>query len=324
LKLTHRKHSGQLRPHEHTSYLPLAFLIFIVGLTLTAFTLTANADHPPPQSGSIGLSGTVSAPPPKTAATITSPINQQHFSATPIKVSGTCPLDTLVEIYKNNIFAGSTACDSKGNYTLEIDLLFGQNVLKAQVYDVISQAGPESNLVTVFYDAFLAQAAPSSFLNFSGTQLLLNTDAAYRGTFPNQSLNVPVTIIGGTAPFAINVGWGDSANQVIARSDNSTFNTAHVYKKPGTYKITLQGSDSKQLVAFLTVAAIVNGKPDALAAVVSSNTPPTSKLLVLWPVYAIAATLVVSFWLGERREKKLLGVGKTPTPPFGVMPGAST
>lgn len=322
LKISPHRHSGQLRPHEHTSYLPLAILVLVVGvvLALISFYAFANAATPynGPEAGSIGLSGTMPAPPPKVAATISSPANGQHFTTSPITVKGTCPKDTLVEIYKNNIFAGSTPCDSNGTFSVQIDLLFGKNVLKAQVYDALNQAGPESVSVTVFYDASLAQAAPATFLNLTGAQLLLSTDAAFRGNFPNQTLNVPITVIGGTAPYAINVQWGDGTNQLISRSDNTTFNASHAYKKPGTYKITLQATDKNGLVAFLTVAAIINGKPDVLAASTSTN-PPADKLLVLWPLFAIIATAVSSFWIGEKREKRILGVNKVPTPAFGAV-----
>jgi hypothetical protein len=260
---------------------------------------------------------------PKVGATIKAPTNNQHFATSPIKVSGTCPSGTLVEIYKNNIFAGSVPCESNDTYSIDIDLLYGMNVLTAQVYDVLNQAGPVSSPVTVFYDATAPQAAPASFLSFTGAQLILITDAAYRGSFPNQPLNVPITVIGGTSPFAINVQWGDSTNDVIPRSDNSTFNTSHIYKKPGTYKITIQGTDSKKLVAYLSVAAIVNGKPD-IAAASATKKPPSSKLLVLWPLFATAATLVVSFWMGERREKHILEAAQAKTPAFGVLPQSSS
>jgi hypothetical protein len=321
LKISHHKFSGQLRPHEHTSYLPLALLVFGVGVLLATFSIKsfANAATPyaGPEAGSIGLTGTMPAAPPKTGATIIKPTSGQHFGATPITVSGTCPADTLVEIYKNDIFAGSTPCESKGTFSLEIDLLFGQNTLKARVYDVLNQAGPESNSVTVFYDTQFPVAAPSSFFDFSGTQLILNTDAAYRGSFPNQVLNIPITVLGGTPPFAINVQWGDSTNDVVLRSDNTTFNLSHTYKKPGTYKIVIQGTDSKKLVAYLSVAAIINGTPDVLASTASK--PPANKLFILWPILAVAATLVFSFWMGEQREKRVLGNKlRTPTPAIGT------
>lgn len=292
---------------------------------LVGFTVSPNVgadEHPPPQANSVSLTGIMPAPAPTTTAVITSPVNQQRFTATPIKVSGTCPAGTLVEIYKNDIFAGSSPCESNNRFSLEIDLLFGQNNLTARVYDALNQAGPVSKPVTVFYDFSLAQASPSSYLDFSGAQLLLDTDAAYRGSFPNQSLNVPITVIGGTPPFAIDINWGDSKNQVVPRSDNSTFNVTHAYNKPGTYKISLQGSDSNKLVAYLSVSAIINGEPVTFA---TTTTPKSAgKLMVLWPLFAIAATLVTSFWLGERREKHILGDPNKPqTPPFGIAPQTS-
>jgi hypothetical protein len=242
---------------------------------------------------------------PTVAATIRQPANGQRFTTTPVTVSGTCPADTLVELYKNDIFAGSTPCAANGTYTMEIDLLIGQNVLVARVYDALNQPGPDSNTITVFYDALSAQAGALTPLDFGGDQLLLNTDAVFRGVFPEKELSVPIDILGGTPPYAINVQWGDSTNKVIPRNDNLTFKATHVYKKPGTYQISIQATDAAGRVAFLTVASIVNGQP----AIANSTTNPvvsTNKLLVLWPLYASAFAVVISFWLGERREKQIL------------------
>jgi hypothetical protein len=325
-KLSHHGHSGRLRPHEHTSYIPLITMVLMVGILLVNFSVSSFvAASPGPQAGSIGLTGEVPAVPPKLGATITSPHDQQHFGTSPIPITGTCPLNTLVEVYKNNIFAGSTPCDAKGSYSIDIDLLYGQNILTVQVYDILNQAGPVSAPTTVFYDARPPVPAALTLLNLGATQLLLNTDAVYRGTFPGQSLNVPVTVIGGTAPFAINVQWGDSNNNVIPRSDNATFNATHTYQKAGTYKITFQATDAGQQTAFLTVAAIVNGQPAPIASTNNSTKAKLNKLLVLWPLYAIVFTLVTSFWIGERHEKKVLlhSNALVPKTPLGQTPHLS-
>lgn len=309
IKISEHEHSGRLRPHEHTSYIPLLLLVALVGLMMVSLSIRAYvaADSPGPQAGSIGITGQVPTKPPQTAATIDVPKNQQHFTISPTEISGTCPLATFVEIYKNNIFAGSAPCDANGKYSVQVDLLYGQNILTAQDYDVLNQAGPASTPVTVFYDATLPFAAGLNLLNFGASQLLLNTDAVYRGSFPGQSLNVPISIIGGAAPFAINVQWGDSTNKVIPRGDNAVFNASHVYQKAGVYKITIQGTDAQQQVAFLSVAAVVNGQPAVIGNADSGGKKKTlNKLLMLWPAYAIVATLVVSFWVGERHEKKVM------------------
>ncbi len=317
VRLNSRGHSGRLRPHEHTSYAALAAIVLLVGVFLAGLTVSSFASaSPPPQASSVSLSGVMPGKPPATAATINFPTNQQVFQNTPVTVSGSCPSSTLVEIYKNDIFAGSTPCNANGSYSVQIDLLYGQNSLTAVDYNVLNQAGPSSAAVNVTYNVQIPPASSLFNINFTGTQLILQTSAVYRGTFPGQTLYVPIKILGGVAPFALNVNWGDNSNQVLPASINTTVNASHVYNKPGTYKISIQASDSQQRVAFLNVAAIVNGQP-ATGISSTSKPSPTNTLLVLWPLYAIAATLVVSFWLGEKREKHVLADALKPTPTLG-------
>ena len=308
LKLSHHHHSLKLRPHEHTSYLPLGFMLLVVGFALSVYSSSAYSATPytGPDAGSVGLSGTMPGPAPTVAATIGQPTSGQHFPQTPITVSGTCPKDTLVEIFKNDIFAGSTPCSGTGNYSLDIDLMIGQNVLIARVYDSLNQPGPDSNAVTVFYDALPGQADPLAPLNFGGAQLLLNTDAIFRGVFPEKEMTMPIDILGGTPPYAVNIQWGDTTNKVVPRNDNQTFRTAHTYKKAGIYQITLQGTDAGGRNAFLTVAAIVNGQPPVAVGPTTPATAVKNSLLLLWPLYVGILAVVVSFWLGEQREKKVL------------------
>lgn len=306
LKLSHPAHSGRLRPHEHTSYFPLGLLLLVVGVTLTAYSASAQSPspRPGPAYGSIGLNGTMPGKPPTVAAVIKVPTSGQRFNETPIKVSGTCPASTLVELFKNDIFAGSTPCTSAGTFSLDIDLLVGQNILIARVYDDLNQPGPDSNAVTVFYDALPIQAGAITPLNFGGAQLLLNTDAVYRGVFPDKEFTIPIDVLGGTPPYAVNVQWGDSTNKVVPRNDNATFRVPHTYRKPGTYPVTIQATDAAGRVAFLTVAAIVNGQPDVPPT--AAATAAKNRLLILWPLYTSVIAIVISFWLGERREKKIL------------------
>lgn len=308
LKLIHHSHSGKIRPHEHTSYLPLGALLLAVGLLLGVYT--SYAASPGPEAGSIGLSGVVPGKPPTIAPTIDTPKSGARFSTTPVTVSGTCPKNTLVEIFKNNIFAGSVPCQDNGRYNLEIDLLIGENILLARVYDDLNQAGPDSNKPTVFYDALPAQAGPLTSLDFGGAQMLLNTDAVFRGVFPNDEMSMPIDILGGTPPYAINIQWGDSSNKMVPRANNQSFTVGHIYKKPGTYQISIQGTDANGRVAFMTVAAIVNGQPGVASG--DTNTESTmsnatvARLLALWPLYTSVVAIAISFWLGERREKHIL------------------
>lgn len=302
-KLIHNRHSGRLRPHEHTSYFSLAALLLVVGLALVASTVYA--EHPAAQSSSVSLSGIMPGKAPTIAATIKSPASQQHFTTSPVTLSGTCPQNTLVELFKNDIFAGSSACTDAGIYSIDVDLLNGQNTIVAKVYDALNQPGPDSSPITLYYDVLPNQSGPVAPLNI-GNQLLLNTDAVFRGAFPQQSLDIPIDVIGGTAPFALNVQFGDSNNKVISHADNSTVDASHVYQKPGTYQVSVQASDAAGHVAFLSVAAIVNGQPSTAVGNTSTSVPTINKLLVLWPLYAASVAVIISFYIGERREKQVL------------------
>lgn len=187
--------------------------------------------------------------------------------------------------------------------------MIGQNILQAKVYDALNQEGPASPAITVFYDALPNQGAPLSSLNFGGDQLVLNTDAVFRGAFPGKEMSIPIDIIGGRAPYAINIQWGDAQNTVLSRPDNSSFRTVHTYDKAGTFQLSLQATDADGRVAFLTVASVVNGQPDPIAA--ASATTPADRnafehIIALWPVYTAMVAVVVSFWLGEQREKRML------------------
>lgn len=307
LKLSHHGHTGRIRSHEHTSYVPLAFLLLVVGLVLTVFSSSTLAQRPGPAAGSVGLTGSVPGKPPAKAPVILSPSNGQRFSTSPITISGTCEPGTLVEIFKNDIFAGSTVCGEDGRFALDVDLLIGANAIYAQAYNDLNEPGPKSPIINIFYDALPPQAAPLSSFDFGGDQLLLSTSAVFRGVFPGQPLSVPIEIIGGTPPYAVEVRWGDSKEKIIPRSNNLPFEATHEYKKPGTYQISLLATDATDRVAFLTVAAIVNGQPETAAPSAATDTSGiVGLLLMLWPLYTAAAASVVSFWLGEQREKRLL------------------
>ena len=310
-KIDHRSNTGKVRPHGNTSYFSLLALLIITGVILMVSTqMTSAWVRPGPAAGSIGVSGVMPGEPPKTAAVITSPKPNQRFPETPVKVEGTCPANSLVEIFKNDIFAGSVVCSEDGKFSLEVDLLIGENRLTARVFDALNQEGPVSNTVIVYYDALPSQGAPLMGLNFGGDQLILNTDAVFRGAFPGKEMSIPIDIIGGRAPYAVNVHWGDATNNLVSRPDNSSFRMAHTYTKAGTFQLSIQATDADNRVAFLTVASIVNGQPDAVAAAGTTENPAAKSMLeslmMLWPFYTATVAIVLSFWLGEQRERHLL------------------
>ncbi len=136
--------------HITQKLLPTAVLslLLVVGAVATVHGQIGSPN--PQQSGTTGLQGKVSSPPPTTPATITTPATGRSFNTTPITVSGLCKTGLLVKIFSNNIFVGSADC-AGGSYSIQVDIFGGSNELVAKVYDALDQEGPESNKVTVTF-----------------------------------------------------------------------------------------------------------------------------------------------------------------------------
>jgi hypothetical protein len=300
LQLISREHSGRLREHRHTSYASLAFLLVLCAVVLGATSWSAQAAVPAvnPQSGSVGLTGTVKGPPPSQAATITSPRNGQHTSTIPITVSGTCTSGTFVIITKNDVFAGATTCEN-GSFSLQVDLFDGLNTLIAKVTDVLGQSGPDSAPVAVFYDAPSFNTAGGAAV---GKQLFLQTDTSVTGVSPDANLTRHVTIVGGIGPYAVLWDWGDGQTSLVSQAQEGNTSATHSYSRPGNYRVIVRVTDSTGNAAFLQLVTVVNGPADAYGANGGTGKGALPGTLVAsWPLLALAILMVLVFWLGERR-----------------------
>ena len=270
---------------------------------LTLFSATPGlAAAPPatnPQNGAIGLSGRISSAPPSTAPSITNPSSGTTFTTLPITVAGLCTSNLLVEIFKNGVFAGSVVC-STGSYSLSIDLFGSQNVLVARQYDALDQASPDSNQVTVTFNDQVATTT---------NRITLLSNYAVRGTDANTPLSWPLTISGGTAPYAVSVDWGDKTSaDVISRPVAGDFTITHTYTNAGSYNITVKASDANNVSAFLQLVGIGNG-PVAISSSASNSANSTSKpttKVVTWPIIVLLGLSLGSFWLGGRHRVQII------------------
>src|SRR5688500_18392318 len=112
----------------------LVIAVLVAACMVAGLSAIAHAQVENPKSGSVGLEGRISSPPPKTGATISVPTNGQSFTTLPVTVSGLCPGDLLVKVFKNNVFAGSAQCKNC-SYSLVIALFSGENELVAREFD---------------------------------------------------------------------------------------------------------------------------------------------------------------------------------------------
>lgn len=256
-----------------------------------------------PQSNSSGLTGSVGSKPPSRGPTITTPTAGQTFTNVPVTVSGLCTSGLLVKIFDNNVFMGSAVCTS-GSYSIQIDLFSGENDLVARQYDALDQASPDSNIVRVRFN-------DSQFNTTGSTLLILTSDYARRGANPGETLTWPISLSGGTGPYAISVDWGDNkATTLMSLELPGTFNIQHIYDTAGEYSVIIKATDKNGLTAYLQVVAVANG------AITSSSTSDSSKngqttviTKVLWlPSLIMLPLLLASFWLG--RKHALLALRK--------------
>lgn len=252
-----------------------------------------------PQSGSVGLSGTVRGPAPTTAAVIVSPRTGTRTGTIPITVSGTCPANTFVNITKNGVFGGVTPCDTDGTFSLLIDLFDGSNVLVAKVSDALGQFGPDSAAVNVFYDAPSLNLPGGS----TGRQLFLEVSTTVLGVNPGQEAGRSATIVGGVPPYAVSWDWGDGNTTLVSQGADGQVASKHVYDRPGTYRVILRVTDAQGNGAFLQMITVVNGPVNSSGGTKGEGLGALPGiLLTAWPLYLLALVMVIFFWLGERRE----------------------
>jgi hypothetical protein len=301
------------------AYPLVIFLMICSGLFLVACTFGVSADD-------VLITASIKAPPISSAAIITSPSSGAHFSAVPITVNGSCPPNAAyIELFRNNFMGGSAICSSSSTFEIQTDLFPGANELTAHSFNSTDDEGPVSDKVTVFYDAPKSPPAPTNpstgqptvgTSKPTGSPLAIKTAFVYKGYYVNQLVEWPVEIVGGTAPYAFNVDWGDGSNSVISRKNDGEFNIDHTYTQPGGYKgnytVKVQASDSDGNYAYIQFFVIVNAKTkqDTIGSIYSKPPPSLTNLRhllwVAWPAYAMTFLLIVAFKLGEREEFLIL------------------
>jgi hypothetical protein len=275
-----------------------------VGLILTSVVQVGAQATPPlvnPNDQGIGMTGTLIQPPPSDAPTISLPSNGTIFEEIPISVTGLCTDQLLIRVFRNGVFSGSAICDG-GSYEIQIDLFPGANELVARQYDDLDQGSPESNKVNVTYaiDEPLVPGSPDAVAQ----RITLTTNFARRGTNPGEELVWPITISGGTGPYAVSIEWGDGDTQLLTQTTAGTFDLKHTYDRPGVYRILIRATDAKGETAFLQVVGIANGNIGTAGEELNEG-PTVTRTRVLWqPALITLPLLATSFWLGKRYQLK--------------------
>jgi hypothetical protein len=312
-KLLAHHHTGKIRHWKHTSYGSLALILLLTFIpTMVASRSVASAAAE--DTASYATYGVVLGPTPKTAPTIANLTNGQTFTTSdPLGVEGTCPVNTLVKIFKNDILAGATVCQG-GVYHLLIDLFVGNNSLVARAYNANDIVSPDSPIVSVQLNLPGSLTNSSDRLNTTGApagQFYITSEQYHLGANVGDTMTWPLTIIGGQSPYAVNVSWGDGKSDLISRSAAGQFTVSHVYSKPssnGSDTVVVKATDGAGANAYLQLIAIASGSAPA-PGIVGSVTGGYSKSTVIrtaWQLFGVSMVVVLSFWLGEKREAWIL------------------
>lgn len=302
-EFNHAVQFGRRLPKRETSYATLVFLMMALGVLLGSFTWTAAADTQ--GTAKYSVTAVVPGARPTQPVVITSPTTGQTFTVNPVVVEGTCQPATLVKVFTNGIMVGSIFCSENGRFSIPVQLVIGRNDLTAQSFNALDQEGPTSGTVTVTLNQ------PPGAPGFS-TELLIQSENYYRGSEPGQEIVWPIELIGGLAPYAVSIDWGDGTQDLITRLAPGRFTVSHTYKQVGgylgSYPLIIRATDSAGRTAYLQLTTIVNSPTGATTD--GSGTQATSttitKLLVIWPIWIVLLLMIISFWLGERREKHIM------------------
>jgi hypothetical protein len=242
LHLQHHKHTGKLLHHRHTSYRGLAVVVVLAGLFMIGLSIMAKAT-----AATLYVYATVPASIPTTPAVITQPTDGP-VSRPSFTVSGTCPTSTppvIVVILLDGAEVGSNACASDGTFALPIEVSPGQHTLRARIFTITGDTGPDSTIVYISY-AMPATHAPTlpdthgtnqpSPLSFAQSQPFIvfgpGADAIWTGT-----------ITGGVPPYHVHINWGDGTSSDYTVSAAGDRNFRHHYRAMKSYDITMTVTD---------------------------------------------------------------------------------
>lgn len=311
-RLSHRRHSGHVLPKRSTSYPILVMIVLCTGVFLAGWTRMVTADQ------GYDVQARVAGQAPTQAATIDLPLTGSSLTTKPILVSGTCPLNTYVDLLRNNVSGGVALCDGSSHYSLSVDLLTGSNTFMARVYNFADTPGPDSAEVAVSYQSPVLPATTLGSSAASATSLTIKTNFKYQGFNVGDLASWKIEILGGIAPYAVNVEWGDGEHDLYSRSSSGEMTLEHRYKKAGGYKgsyvIKITATDNNGANGYAQFITIINNPSPAgvtglsriggVAGPIATLSSDKFGALIkyAWPSYGVVSLMLTSFWLGELRE----------------------
>ncbi len=269
LHLQHHRHTGKRITHTYTSYRGLLFLVAIFGVALFII-------HQSVQASEIITTAKVAAPTPSTAATITSYTNEEVVSSESVIIEGTCSYvapTSVIEIYVDNHFTGSTTCLADGTFTTTLSLPSGRHLIQLRTVNVTNDYGPDS---APFYVTIVAPTEPHvpspqspSLHPQSGTSntsqstpqtpllgVRIYSESTYLLYGPNKDAEWKGYFEGGTTPYTVAIDWGDGTSSSYSAPQTTPQSFRHTYTKYEPFFVTITVTDAEGVQSRMQVAAV--------------------------------------------------------------------
>ncbi|HSH56238.1 MAG TPA: hypothetical protein VK983_05455 [Candidatus Limnocylindrales bacterium] len=280
--------------HPTAAFGALLFGIFLAALTYQV----AAVDY--------SVRAVVGAQPLSIGAIITNPAGDTSLSSKQLTVSGTCPDEAYIKLFRNGAFSGVVICEA-GAFRILTDLNAGKNILQAQAYNITDAAGPVTPAIVAAY------APPAGSVEAATGQLppyVLTSEYRFNRTKITETFSWKLERQGSTGPYSTTIDWGDGSKPERIVTNGLELTIQHQYKERGYYPVRVADSDSSRRTASLQLVALIREPSDpAISGSIlgPDDAAPTGGqrfgwLSYAWPTYAVILIMLASFWLGERRE----------------------
>lgn len=146
---------------------------------------------------------------PSVAAVINQPAINSVVAQKNINVAGICQLmaqPLIVSIWRDNSILGSAIC-ANGLFSIDVNLILGENILVAKSQNTVGQFGPNSSLHPVSYRPSIVNTDPTGTNLLSNFQVNSGQSAAHLSNSAQGSIEI--IIQDGKAPYQVIINWGD-------------------------------------------------------------------------------------------------------------------
>lgn len=265
-------------------------------LTLAGVSIVSlNAMSRATANSLMSVSMTVAAPVPSQPPIIGLPVNGQKVYTSRTTVAGDCPIidpQIIVQIYLDNLPAGSGICDASNQFMVAISLPQGTHEIVAQSYTIDgTPAHIKSNPTKVTY----TQGNMQSPLNLLSSQNSLSFLGA------SKSVAWDGTLSGGDTG-SLNIDWGDGGRSTQDVRPGA-IHVEHHYGKLISHNVLITYANAKEQTQTLqyAVAAYHSYQPQtASGSTVLPLQGPT--IIGLYGLYLTCLSICGTLWIIERHH----------------------